>query len=230
MFYRDLSVIILLAGDIQGHQLTAALECELCHGRAAGQIGFLAAPPDSTDSSRQAEGEPEESAGPDAGSSPRGMEATAVVNCQTDGVHSLTRHLQPRRRRLRILCLHGFRQSGSSFRGRTAALAKRLAPLAELVFVDAPHPLPFFTKQHAAVPLAGTAANGSLLCNGAVDAGGTAQAAGNGSRQQRTQVVAEHATRKSSWNGCMQQQQAGKLRRAWLLEPCQMEVSRVRQR
>eukprot|EP00850_Spirogloea_muscicola_P003766 SM000015S01266 [mRNA] locus=s15:899694:903077:+ [translate_table: standard] len=43
------------------------------------------------------------------------------------------------RRRLRILCLHGFRQSAASFRGRTAALAKRLRGVAELVYIDAPH-------------------------------------------------------------------------------------------
>eukprot|EP00850_Spirogloea_muscicola_P019029 SM000182S03919 [mRNA] locus=s182:57282:60712:+ [translate_table: standard] len=43
------------------------------------------------------------------------------------------------RRRLRILCLHGFRQSAASFRGRTAALAKRLRGVAELVYVNAPH-------------------------------------------------------------------------------------------
>ncbi len=50
-------------------------------------------------------------------------------------------------RRLRILCLHGFRQSASSLRGRTAALARKLADLAELDYVDAPHPLPFLLKQ-----------------------------------------------------------------------------------
>ena len=49
-------------------------------------------------------------------------------------------------RRLRILCLHGFRQSASSLRGRTAALARKLADLAELVYIDAPHPLPFVLK------------------------------------------------------------------------------------
>ncbi|KAK4406770.1 Rhodanese-like domain-containing protein 6, partial [Sesamum angolense] len=46
-------------------------------------------------------------------------------------------------RKLRILCLHGFRQNASSFKGRTASLAKKLKNIAELVFVDAPHELPF---------------------------------------------------------------------------------------
>ncbi|KAF3453082.1 hypothetical protein FNV43_RR03516 [Rhamnella rubrinervis] len=47
------------------------------------------------------------------------------------------------RRKLKILCLHGFRQNASSFKGRTASLAKKLKSIAELVFVDAPHELPF---------------------------------------------------------------------------------------
>ncbi|CAN1821398.1 Rhodanese-like domain-containing protein 6 [Linum perenne] len=46
-------------------------------------------------------------------------------------------------RKLRILCLHGFRQNASGFRGRTASLAKKLKRTAELVFVDAPHELPY---------------------------------------------------------------------------------------
>ncbi|CAD6267459.1 unnamed protein product [Miscanthus lutarioriparius] len=46
-------------------------------------------------------------------------------------------------KRLRILCLHGFRQNASSFKGRTSALAKKLKHIAELVFVDAPHELSF---------------------------------------------------------------------------------------
>uniref|UniRef100_A0A7C9DRD5 Rhodanese domain-containing protein n=1 Tax=Opuntia streptacantha TaxID=393608 RepID=A0A7C9DRD5_OPUST len=53
-------------------------------------------------------------------------------------------------KKLRILCLHGFRQNASGFKGRTAALAKKLRSLAELVFVNAPHELPFIyqpTKQ-----------------------------------------------------------------------------------
>ena len=44
-------------------------------------------------------------------------------------------------KRLRILCLHGFRQTGSSLCGRTASLARRLKRKAELIFVDAPFPL-----------------------------------------------------------------------------------------
>lgn len=43
---------------------------------------------------------------------------------------------------LRILCLHGFRQSGRSLEGRTHALRRRLRGLAQLEFMDAPHELP----------------------------------------------------------------------------------------
>ena len=44
-------------------------------------------------------------------------------------------------RRLRILCLHGFRQTGRSLRGRTRALQRKIKDLAELVYIDAPHEL-----------------------------------------------------------------------------------------
>ncbi|XAR52714.1 hypothetical protein NMG60_11020920 [Bertholletia excelsa] len=46
-------------------------------------------------------------------------------------------------RKLRILCLHGFRQNASGFKGRTASLAKKLKNIVELTFVDAPHEVPF---------------------------------------------------------------------------------------
>ncbi|KAI4304247.1 hypothetical protein MLD38_039788 [Melastoma candidum] len=59
-----------------------------------------------------------------------------------DDVFSLSQGLNPSRK-LKILCLHGFRQSASSFKGRTASLAKKLKNLAELVFIDAPHELSF---------------------------------------------------------------------------------------
>ncbi|KAI3426290.1 hypothetical protein D9Q98_008663 [Chlorella vulgaris] len=58
--------------------------------------------------------------------------------------------------RLRILCLHGFRQSGKNFEGRTHGLRRRLKDLADFVFVDAPHQLPLWIKRGTAA-----AANGS---------------------------------------------------------------------
>ena len=45
--------------------------------------------------------------------------------------------------RRKLSCLHGFRQNASSFKGRTASLAKKLKSIVELVSVDAPHELPF---------------------------------------------------------------------------------------
>nr|XP_057943251.1 esterase OVCA2 [Doryrhamphus excisus]XP_057943252.1 esterase OVCA2 [Doryrhamphus excisus] len=40
---------------------------------------------------------------------------------------------------LRVLCVHGYRQSGASFRDKTGALRKLLKKQVELVYVDAPH-------------------------------------------------------------------------------------------
>ncbi|CAK8572538.1 unnamed protein product [Lathyrus sativus] len=54
-------------------------------------------------------------------------------------------------RKLRILCLHGFRQNASSFKGRTASLTKKLKKIAEFVFIDAPHEVPFIYQ--SPVPL-----------------------------------------------------------------------------
>lgn len=55
-------------------------------------------------------------------------------------------------RKLRILCLHGFRQNASNFKGRTASLAKKLKNMAELFFVDAPHELPFIYQPRPTEP------------------------------------------------------------------------------
>lgn len=55
-------------------------------------------------------------------------------------------------RKLRILCLHGFRQNASSFKGRTASLAKKLKKIAEFVFIDAPHELPFIYQTPMFIP------------------------------------------------------------------------------
>lgn len=59
---------------------------------------------------------------------------------------SLTKTVKALGRRLRILCLHGFRQTGRNFRGRTAALQKRLKEYVEFVFVDGPYRLPFVVQ------------------------------------------------------------------------------------
>lgn len=43
---------------------------------------------------------------------------------------------------LRILCIHGYRQNGSSFREKTGALRKLLKKQVELVYMNAPHCVP----------------------------------------------------------------------------------------
>ncbi|XP_023673782.1 esterase OVCA2 [Paramormyrops kingsleyae] len=42
----------------------------------------------------------------------------------------------------RILCIHGYRQNGSTFREKTGALRKLLKKQVELVYIDAPHRVP----------------------------------------------------------------------------------------
>ncbi|EGC34127.1 hypothetical protein DICPUDRAFT_98320 [Dictyostelium purpureum] len=42
-------------------------------------------------------------------------------------------------KKLKILCLHGFKQNSSLFKSKTAVLRKSIKDIAELVYVDAPH-------------------------------------------------------------------------------------------
>ncbi|GBG67866.1 hypothetical protein CBR_g985 [Chara braunii] len=60
---------------------------------------------------------------------------------ETTGIRLLTT-AESHQHRLRILCLHGFRQNASSLQGRFAALRKKLRSIVDMVFVDAPHELP----------------------------------------------------------------------------------------
>ncbi|TRY91642.1 hypothetical protein DNTS_022912 [Danionella cerebrum] len=48
---------------------------------------------------------------------------------------------------LRVLCIHGYRQNGSSFREKTGALRKLLKKHVELVFISAPHKVPAIEDQ-----------------------------------------------------------------------------------
>lgn len=64
--------------------------------------------------------------------------------CELCQQRALPKSLQ--RPRLRILCLHGFRQNSSSLKGRLAGLARRIQHEAELIFMDAPHHLPALYK------------------------------------------------------------------------------------
>jgi len=49
--------------------------------------------------------------------------------------------------KVRILCLHGFRQTARSFGGRTAKLRKRLRGAAELIYIDGPYLLAGGTRR-----------------------------------------------------------------------------------
>jgi hypothetical protein len=211
---------------LQGQQLTERLECEVCQERAAGSIAGQAVL-EATVSGRREDGTAHascEARSPQCGT--EDPEAACSRQAQNEGISPTPQ--QPRRRKLRILCLHGFRQNGSSFRGRTAALAKRISSLADLVFVDAPHPLPFFVKQPAAV---------SSPSNGRLDSSGDLHAHQDGahsSAQGGDQHKSRLTERSEGESGCMplakagsSQHPAGKLRRAWLLEPCQVEASQV---
>ena len=53
--------------------------------------------------------------------------------------------------RLRILALHGSRQDGAVFAARIATLVKKLAPIADVDFADAPHLLPLADGQAVAM-------------------------------------------------------------------------------
>ncbi|KAK9084399.1 hypothetical protein Scep_030870 [Stephania cephalantha] len=53
-------------------------------------------------------------------------------------------------KKLRILCLHGFRQNASNFKGRTASFAKKLKNMVELTYIDAPHEVPFLYRPRSA--------------------------------------------------------------------------------
>ncbi len=48
---------------------------------------------------------------------------------------------------LRILCIHGYRQNGSSFREKTGALRKILKKQVELVYISASHQVPAIQNQ-----------------------------------------------------------------------------------
>ena len=49
-------------------------------------------------------------------------------------------------KKLRILCLHGFRQSAETFKAKLAKLIEETNDIAEYVFLDAPHTLPFLYR------------------------------------------------------------------------------------
>ena len=207
-FYR-----ILMTGP-QDPQRTLEVQCERCLGRTGQEDAPGRADSALPDSGEVCQDAPDsdrtsEPATPDSG------EAACAGRAAHAGSPAPQPPKQAQRRRLRILCLHGFRQSASSFRGRTAALAKRLAPVAELIFLDAPHPLPFCVKPR---DTAAPAASPEPASVGAAADCMAARACGEGcacGAQQRSGGGRSNAGR------------GARPRRAWLLEPCQVEVSKV---
>ena len=159
-----LSVLLLMRQDADG-----ALLCELCmeRGVKAAPSRLELAQPNLRSSQRQLHlsRRPEEH-GNDAQSTtqpgtedllrPCTSDQTLVIRCvrtaSQGAIASAGMGRAAKSRKLRILCLHSFRQSGSSLKGRTAALARKLADLAELTYVDAPHPLPFVLKPPSSRP------------------------------------------------------------------------------
>jgi hypothetical protein len=100
----------------------------------------------------------------------------------------LKEHAQARK--LRVLCLHGFRQNASSFRGRLSALRKKLKHIADMIFIDAPHELPFLYQKHQSL----SASHEIVLSSG------TADDAGRGGMVEDSEGSLQHATtRKYGW-------------------------------
>lgn len=75
-----------------------------------------------------------------------GAPITKAMTSPTDLKTSLLHGLATKRK-LRLLCLHGFRQNASCFQGRLGSLKKKLKHIADFVFVDAPHSLPFIQQE-----------------------------------------------------------------------------------
>ena len=69
----------------------------------------------------------------------------------TDGCASIASG-DGRKPKLRILCLHGFRQTAGSFLGRTIGLRRRLGDDIDWFFVEAPHSLPHMCQSTSTHP------------------------------------------------------------------------------
>ena len=61
--------------------------------------------------------------------------------------------MAPVARKLQILCLHGYRQSGKSFREKLGGFRKAVAKVAELTFMTAPHSVPGGQEQEQVLRL-----------------------------------------------------------------------------
>lgn len=132
----------------QGPGAAGALACELCqaHRAAAAPQACLPSPAGAEPSSLPASS---------------GRAHAARAESEPECLARLGPAPRPPRR-LRILCLHGFRQSGSRLRGHWAGLSKRLGDLAVFTFVDAPHALPLYYRGERP-PTAPPASNANAL-------------------------------------------------------------------
>ena len=138
---------------------------------------------------------------------------------------SLKTGLQPQPgRRLRILCLHGFRQNAHTFKGRNAGLIRRLSGIAELVCVDAPHKLPMLMK---ASPQAASRSESNLEVHQGKDLAESHPQDGQ-SEAQSGHNHSPHENGAHREDGCQGHQQQRHPRRGWLVEPGQLTANRVR--
>lgn len=193
--------------------------CELCHRRTqteAIQNGYSAA----CSSSRQHGGE-----GPACPAEKRcstSCQERSHATPKQPGMVSLRSELQPSPgRRLRILCLHGFRQNAHTFKGRNAGLIRRLSGIAELVCVDAPHKLAFLMKGSP------QATSSSLEVHPTDDSAKSDLGDGQfESCSGRDQSPHENNAHHSGSLESHQQQRHP--RRGWLVEPGQLAADRVR--
>nr|CAD1816874.1 unnamed protein product [Ananas comosus var. bracteatus] len=133
-------MLVLVCSDCQG-KFSDEYICELCQKKDKGSW----TKPSSKGSSFQLELSPDSSEAIE-------IEKTTPAD-HAAPVSELPRSYDCRNpRKLRILCLHGFRQSGSNFKGRTSSLAKKLKNAVEFVFIDAPHELPFVYQPNCSKP------------------------------------------------------------------------------
>ncbi|XP_058075899.1 rhodanese-like domain-containing protein 6 isoform X2 [Magnolia sinica] len=133
-------MLVLVCDGCQGEG-SATYICELCqkHGKGDGPVLMM-------------ENENFNSRSKCGGSEVLELESATLSDHSTSFPELPLRDGGMPPRKLRILCLHGFRQNASNFKGRTASLAKKLKNIAEFVYVDAPHELPFIYQPRPTKP------------------------------------------------------------------------------
>ena len=125
--------------------------------------------------------------------------------------------------RLRILCLHGFRQNAHTFMGRNAGLIRRLSSIAQLVCVDAPHELPHLLKGRLQQACPSDCVEGHVT--ELPLQGSTPSEDGLPPDELRGETAA--AGRSEQDKNSAQQREQRFARRGWLVEPEQLAADRV---